>query len=126
MLVQLLGVDVKVDSNGFVSVRFNLDKWEEYIAGKFTGENAEQKGWLELAKEKPSDGAIMIQVNKYPKSAKAGYSADQIKQMIKVWVFIQLFSLSTGESPTGEFSLEKAIWHRRVTNFKTGYNVATT
>ena len=88
MLVQLLGVDVKVDSNGFVSVKFNLDKWEEYIAGKFTGENAEKKGWLELAKEKPSDGAIMIQVNKYPKTAKAEYSADQIKQMIKVRVFL--------------------------------------
>ena len=110
MLVQLLGVDVKVDSNGFVSVKFNLDKWEEYIAGKFTGENAEKKGWLELAKEKPSDGAIMIQVNKYPKTAKAEYSADQIKQMIKVRVFNKNFLFSGFYSQLGSlqcFPLKK-------------------
>ena len=91
MLAQLLDVDVKVDSFGFLSVRFHLDKWDEFMAGKFTGINAEQNGWRELEKLKPSDDVIMIQVNKYPKAAKAKYSDAEIKKMIKVRVLIELF-----------------------------------
>ena len=94
MLVQLLDIDVKVDPLfGFLSVRFNLDRWEEFMAGNFTGENAaakEGKGWAELAKFKPRDDAIMIQVSKYPKAAKAD-GDDEIERKIKVRVLIRSF-----------------------------------
>ena len=93
MLIQLLDIDVKVDSVGFLSVRFNLDRWEEFMAGNFTGENAaakEGKGWAELVKLKPTVDAIMIQVNKYPKAAKA-VGDDEIERKIKVRVLIRSF-----------------------------------
>ena len=92
MLTKLLDITVSVDNYGYMAVKFNLDRWEDFIAGKFTGENAKGKptpGWRDLEYVKPSDDAIFIEIRKYPKAAKEKYTAEQIDKRIKVRVLVQ-------------------------------------
>ena len=98
MLIKLLDLSVSVDKYGYLAVKFNLDQWEKFIAGDFTGVNAAGKtdAWKALENMKPSDDAIMIEVNKYPKAAKAQFTRTEIEEKIKARVPIT----SDSECPT--------------------------
>ena len=82
MLKNLLALVVSIDVNGYVSVMFNLDAWDDYRAGKFTGKEAEKKGWQNLINHVPTN-SIMISIDKYPKSANSEVEPDEIQNRIK-------------------------------------------
>ena len=64
------------------SVILNLDAWDEYRAGNFTGEKAAKKGWSNLINHVPGN-SIMISIDKYPKSASAELEPEEIQNRIK-------------------------------------------
>ena len=82
MLKNLLDLVVSIDVNGYVSVMFNLDAWNDYRAGKFTGKEAEKKGWQNLINHVPTN-SIMISIDKYPKSASSVVEPEVIQNRIK-------------------------------------------
>ena len=82
MLKNLLDLVVSIDVNGYVSVMFNLDAWDDYRAGKFTGKQAEKKGWQNLINHVPTN-SIMISIDKYPKSASSVVEPEVIQNRIK-------------------------------------------
>ena len=88
MLAKQLDVSVSVDKYGYLAVKFNLDQWEKFMAGDFTGDNAAKKGgsWDALKNKKPSDDIIRIEVKKYPKAAKAQYTRTEIEEKIQARV----------------------------------------
>lgn len=81
-LKNLLELEATIDANGYVSVIFNLDAWDSYRAGKFTGEEAAKKGWQNLINHVPTN-SITIFIDKYPKSAKYELGVDEIYNRIK-------------------------------------------
>ena len=81
-LKNLLELEIKIDSKGYVSVMFDLDAWENYMAGKFTGDEAAKKGWKNLINHVPSN-SIMIAIDKYPKHTKVELGTDEIQNRIK-------------------------------------------
>ena len=81
-LKNLLELKITIDAKGYVSVMFNLDAWENYMAGKFTGEEAAIKGWRNLIDHVPTN-SIMIDIDKYPKNAKTELGRDEIQKRIK-------------------------------------------
>ena len=81
-LKNLLELEVTIDAKGYVSVMFNLDVWENYMAGKFTGDEAAKRGWQNLINHVPSN-SIMISIDKYPKSANSEILPDDIQKRIK-------------------------------------------
>ena len=86
MLKNLLELEVTIDGNGYVSVMFNLDAWDNYRAGKFTGKEAAKKGWRNLINHVPTN-SIMISIDKYPKSSNAEIEPDEIQNRIKARIF---------------------------------------
>ena len=82
MLRNLLELALSIDANGYVSVMFNLDAWDDYRSGKFTGKEAEKKGWKNLINHVPTN-SIMISIDKYPKSANSEVEPDEIQKRIK-------------------------------------------
>ena len=64
-------------------VILNLDAWDEYRAGNFTGEKAAKKGWSNLINHVPGN-SIMISIDKYPKSASSELEPEEIQNRIKV------------------------------------------
>ena len=85
-LKNLLELEIKIDSKGYVSVMFDLDAWENYMAGKFTGDEAAKEGWTNLINHVPSN-SIMIAIDKYPENAKAEFGRDEIQNRIKATDF---------------------------------------
>ena len=81
-LRNLLELEITIDGKGYISVMFNLDAWENYMAGKFTGDQAAKRGWKNLINHVPSN-SIMIAIDKYPKNVKAELGTDEIKKSIK-------------------------------------------
>ena len=81
-LRNLLELEITIDGKGYISVMFNLDAWENYMAGKFTGDQAAKRGWKNLINHVPSN-SIMIAIDKYPKNVKAELGTDEIKKRIK-------------------------------------------
>ena len=81
-LKNLLELEIKIDSKGYVSVMFDLDAWENYMAGKFTGDQAAKEGWTNLINHVPSN-SIMIAIDKYPKHTKVELGTDEIQNRIK-------------------------------------------
>ena len=81
-LKNLLELEIKIDSKGYVSVMFDLDAWENYMAGKFTGDQAAKEGWTNLINHVPSN-SIMIAIDKYPKYKKVELGTDEIQNRIK-------------------------------------------
>ena len=81
-LRNLLELEVTIDAEGYVSVMFDLDAWENYMTGKFTGDQAAKKGWKYLINHVPTN-SIMIDIDKYPKNAKAELGRDEIQKRIK-------------------------------------------
>ena len=65
-----------------MSVVLNLDAWDAYRAGNFTGEKAAKKGWSNLISHVPGN-SIMISIDKYPKSANSELGAEEIQNRIK-------------------------------------------
>ena len=63
ILKHLLELEITIDSKGYISVIFNLDSWNNYRAGKFTGEEAAKNGWENLINHIPSN-AILICIDK--------------------------------------------------------------
>lgn len=92
MLKNLLDLVVSIDVNGYVSVMFNLDAWDDYRAGKLTGKEAEKKGWQNLIDHNPTN-SIMISIDKYPKRANSEVEPDEIQKRIKVRGFLPIFSI---------------------------------
>ena len=88
ILKNLLELEVSIDAKGYVSIMFNLDAWENYMAGKFTGDEAAEKGWQNLINHVPSN-SIMISIDKYPKSANSEVVPDVIQNRIKARDFFQ-------------------------------------
>ena len=83
ILKHLLELEITIDSKGYVSLVFNLDSWNNYRAGKFTGKEAAKKGWQNLINHVPSN-AIVICINKYPKNANSKLGQNEIQNRIKV------------------------------------------
>ena len=81
-LKTLLELEISFDAKGYVSIMFNLDAWDSYRAGEFTGEEASRKGWQNLINHVPTN-SIMILIDKYPKSANSELEADEIQKRIK-------------------------------------------
>ena len=81
-LRNLLELEITIDGKGYISVMFNLDAWENYMAGKFTGDQAAKRGWKNLINHVPSN-SIMIAIDKYPKNVKAELGTDEIQKRIK-------------------------------------------
>ena len=81
-LKNLLELEITIDANGYVSVIFNLDAWDSYRAGKFTGEEAAKNGWQNLKNHVPTN-SIVIFIDKYPKKAKYEVELDEIQNRIK-------------------------------------------
>ena len=81
-LKTLLELEISFDAKGYVSIMFNLDAWDSYRAGEFTGEEASRKGWQNLINHVPTN-SIMILIDKYPKSANSELGADEIQKRIK-------------------------------------------
>ena len=81
-LRNLLELEITIDGKGYISVMFNLDAWENYMAGKFTGDQAAKRGWKNLINHVPSN-SIMIAIDKYPKNKKAELGTDEIQKRIK-------------------------------------------
>ena len=81
-LKNLLELKITIDAKGYVSVMFNLDAWENYMAGKFTGDQAAKRGWKNLINHVPSN-SIMIAIDKYPKNVKAELGTDEIQKTTK-------------------------------------------
>ena len=81
-LKNLLELEIKIDSKGYVSVMFDLDAWENYMIGKFTGDEAAKKGWTYLINHVPTN-SIMIAIDKYPTNAKEELGTDEIQNRIK-------------------------------------------
>ena len=59
-----------------------MDAWDDYRAGKFTGEKAAEKGWQNLINHVPVN-SIMISIDKYPKSANIELEPEEIQNRIK-------------------------------------------
>ena len=93
-LKNLLELEITIDANGYVSVIFNLDAWDNYRAGKFTGEEAAKNGWQNLKNHVPTN-SIMILIDKYPKSAKYELEADEIQRRIKARFISQTSTCTT-------------------------------
>lgn len=81
-LKNLLELVVTIDAKGYVSIIFNLDAWENYMTGKFTGKNAAENGWKNLINHIPTN-SIMISIDKYPKTANSELEPHEIKRRIK-------------------------------------------
>ena len=81
-LKNLLELEIKIDAKGYISLMFDLDAWENYMAGKFTGDHAAKKGWNNLINHVPSN-SIMIAIDKYPKNTKVKLGRDDIQNRIK-------------------------------------------
>ena len=81
-LKDLLELVVTIDAKGYVSIIFNLDAWENYMTGKFTGKNAAENGWKNLMNHIPTN-SIMISIDKYPKTANSELEPHEIKRRIK-------------------------------------------
>ena len=81
-LKNLLELKITIDAKGYVSVMFNLDAWDDYRAGKFTGKEAEKKGWQNLINHVPTN-SIMISIDKYPRSASSVVEPEVIQNRIK-------------------------------------------
>ena len=81
-LKNLLELEVTIDAKGYVSVMFDLDAWENYMTGKFTGHEATKKGWHNLINHVPTN-SIMLAIDKYPANAKAEFGTDEIQNRIK-------------------------------------------
>ena len=81
-LKNLLELEVTIDAKGYVSVMFDLDAWENYMIGKFTGDETAKKGWTYLINHVPKN-SIMIAIDKYPKNVKAELGRDEIQKRIK-------------------------------------------
>ena len=81
-----LELEITKDGKGYISVMFNLDAWESYMAGKFTGDEAAKRGWKNLINHVPSN-SIMIAIDKYPKNVKAKLGTDEIQKRIKARYF---------------------------------------
>ena len=81
-LKNLLELKITIDAKGYVSVMFNLDAWENYMAGKFTGEEAAKKGWKNLINHVPTN-SITIVIDKYPENADTKFGTDEIQKRIK-------------------------------------------
>ena len=86
-LKNLLELRITIDANGYVSVMFNLDAWDNYQAGKFTGEEAAIKGWRNLIDHVPTN-SIMIVIDKYPKNSHLTLEAKEMQKRLKVKDFI--------------------------------------
>ena len=81
-LRNLLELKVTVDAEGYVSVMFDLDAWENYLTGKFTGDEAAKKGWHNLINHVPTN-SIMLAIDKYPTNAKEELGKDEIQNRLK-------------------------------------------
>ena len=81
-LKNLLELKITIDAKGYVSVMFNLDAWENYMAGKFAGEEAAKKGWKNLINHVPTN-SITIVIDKYPENADLEFGTDEIQKRIK-------------------------------------------
>ena len=81
-LKNLLELEVTIDAKGYVSVMFDLDAWENYMIGKFTGDEAAKKGWTYLINHVPTN-SIMIAIDKYPTNAEEELGTDEIQNRIK-------------------------------------------
>ena len=99
ILKHLLELEITIDSKGYISVIFNLDSWNNYRAGKFTGEEAAKNGWQNLKNHVPTN-SIVILIDKYPKKAKYELEADEIQRRIKARVFCQKITCKLNLSTT--------------------------
>ena len=98
-LTNLLELKITIDAKGYVSVIFNLDAWDSYRAGKFTGDEAAKNGWQNLKNHVPTN-SIVILIDKYPKKAKYELEADEIQRRIKARVFCQKITCKLNLSTT--------------------------
>ena len=81
-LKTLLELVITIDAKGYISIIFNLDAWENYIAGRFTGKEAAKNGWQNLINHYPTN-SIIISIDKYPKLANSELGPDEIRDRIR-------------------------------------------
>ena len=86
-LKKLLELVITIDTKGYVSIIFNLNAWENYIAGKFTGKEAAKNGWQSLINHVPSN-SIIISFDKYPKIANSELERNEIRNRSKARDFL--------------------------------------
>ena len=87
ILKKLLELVITIDTKGYVSIIFNLDAWENYIAGKFTGKEAAKNGWQNLVNHLPTN-SIIISIDKYPKITDSELERNEVQKRSKARDFL--------------------------------------
>ena len=86
-LKNLLELVISIDAEGYVSIIFNLDAWENYLSGKFTGKQAAENGWQNLINHIPSN-SIIISIDKYPKITDSELERNEVQKRSKARDFL--------------------------------------
>ena len=93
-LKNLLELVISIDAEGYVSIIFNLDAWENYLSGKFTGKQASENGWQNLINHVPSN-SITISIDKYLKKTTSELERNEIQKRSKARDFFYITAYST-------------------------------